>query len=61
MLHDLWSRRGLPVRLHLETLRRRMLVGLEASVVNLDGHRVWDEVLSDDLRGVGDCLELVFV
>ncbi len=61
MLDDLWSRRGLPVRLHLETLRRRMLVGLEASVVNLDGRRVWDEVLSADLRGVGDCLELVFV
>ena len=61
MLDDLWSRRWLPVRLHLETLRRRMLVGLEASVVNLDGRRVWDEVLSADLRGVGDCLELVFV
>ena len=54
MLDDLWSRKGLPLRLHLETLRRRMLVGLEASVVSLVGRRVWDEILSADLRGVGD-------
>ena len=61
MLDDLASRKGPPLRLRLETLRRRMLVGLEASVMNLVGCRVWDEVLSADLRGVGDCLELVFV
>ncbi len=60
MFDDLASHKGPPLRLRLETLQRRMLVGLEASVVNLVGHRVWDEILSADLRGVG-FLELVFV
>ncbi len=54
MLDDLASREGPPLRLRLETLRRRMLVDLETSVVNLVGCRVWDEILSADLRGVGD-------